>query len=99
MSFPCSGCGCCCKRVGKAIETYGIDFPYKVDASGTCEMLDEEYLCKVYEDRPLICRVDELAEVLNIPKQEFYQANISACNKMMDEDNIDQYFRIKNITN
>ena len=38
--FPCTNCGCCCKRVG-IIKTFLTDdeFPFDVDENGSCKML------------------------------------------------------------
>ena len=105
-SFPCTGCGACCKRVDKVINTLDLlndeerellKFPY-THTNGVCDMLTEENKCSVYEERPLICNIEKFTEVFNIPKKEFYLLNIDTCNKFMDEDNIDQKFRIVNDT-
>ncbi len=97
-NFPCSGCGSCCKRIDKAVANVGADkedFPYEWDASGRCEKLDQNNQCMVYENRPLLCDVDRLMGLLDIPTEVFYELNIQACNTMMDEDNVDKSFRIK----
>jgi uncharacterized protein len=98
MSFPCSGCGACCRRVDKAVKaSEGIDefiFPYNWDGSGKCEMLGEDNKCMVYEDRPFLCRVDEIAEYLGIDKEEWHKINAKACNEMMDQDQIEIKYRI-----
>jgi Fe-S-cluster containining protein len=105
--FPCSGCGACCKRVGKLIdsvkggeyEEFSIGkllqaFPHQYNEAGVCEMLDNNG-CKVYEDRPLICRVDDLMIAMGQDKHTWYKDNVSACNQIMDEDGIDKSYRIK----
>lgn len=98
MGFKCSGCGCCCKRINIAVEnTKHIEelyFPYSWDEDGRCEMLMEDNRCKVYEDRPLLCNVEKIAEHLNLDKEQFYIDNNKACNKMMDEMNVDLSFRV-----
>jgi len=100
--FPCSGCGACCRRINKAVENLGdIDsdselyFPYKWDETGRCEMLTDDNRCQVYETRPLICNIDKLSSVIDIPKDQFYVMNIAACNMMIDEDNLPLKYRIK----
>jgi hypothetical protein len=102
-SFPCTGCGCCCKRVDKVInvlellndyEKKLLKFPY-THTNGVCDMLTEDNKCSVYDDRPLICNIEKFAETFGFDKKEFYLLNASSCNKFMDEDNIDQEFRIK----
>jgi uncharacterized protein len=91
--FPCTMCGCCCRRIGDIIKQ-GIEFPYKAMSDGACEML-EDNKCKIYDSRPTICNIDKLAKILHIERKEFYKENIKACNQMMDDDNIPQEFRIR----
>lgn len=102
-SFPCSGCGCCCKRIDKLLNSLQffseedqeiLNFPYK-HKNGICENLNEQNECSIYENRPLICNVDKFAEYYNKEKKSFYLNTIEVCNEIMDEDNIDEKFRIK----
>jgi len=98
--YPCTKCGCCCKKVNVAVEmTKMIDdfkFPYKWDETGRCEKLLEDNTCGVYDNRPLLCDIDRVIEYFGIDKKSFYEANVVACNKMMDENNIPISLRIKN---
>lgn len=95
MSYPCTKCGCCCKMVGKMVQELEIDFPYAYDANGKCSQLADDNTCMVYEDRPLICNIDKMAELLKVNKAEFYDININACNDMMDEQGAPLEYRIK----
>lgn len=97
--FPCSCCGACCRNIKKAVIHYkasfpDYEFPFEWDSSGKCSQL-EENKCKVYENRPLICNVDRFIEAHNLDKEIFYAINIQACNTLMDEQNIDEQYRIK----
>lgn len=96
MSFPCTGCGACCRRVGFKMDILRMfDFPYQAKEDGSCEMLDGNK-CLVYENRPFICNVDKIGE--HFPdKKEFYNANIDACNRMQEEDGIDPKYRVLTI--
>jgi Fe-S-cluster containining protein len=100
-SFPCSGCGACCRRIGKAITaidpTNELEFPYSWDETGRCEMLSDDNKCLVYDDRPLICNIDKMASLLELPLDEFYRDNIAACNAMMDIDNLPINYRINEV--
>ncbi len=89
--YPCTRCGCCCKRIG----LLGVDFPYDINADGSCSKLSENNECTVYDERPLVCNIDKFAEVMEIDKEIFYKANIATCNALMDADGIDETFRIK----
>ena len=105
MSFPCTKCGCCCKRVGKVVlslitagitKDHPLYFPYLWSAQGACEKLIDNQ-CGVYDHRPLICNIDKLTEYFSLPPESRYQINIDACNRMMDDDNIDPALRISPI--
>lgn len=74
MSYPCTGCGICCTKAGKAVDQArklagtGVtdklvmevaNFPYNYDETGRCENLQKDNSCAVYEDRPDICKVEK----------------------------------------
>lgn len=77
MEFPCTGCGVCCKRAGKAVEAAkaliekGITdgyvkemaaFPWPYDETGRCSQLRIDNDCAVYPMRPDICNVKKMWE-------------------------------------
>lgn len=103
-SYPCTGCGACCHRIGNIVESWGLKdlpeedemhFPYAYNDTGKCEMLDRDNKCLVYDNRPTICNVEKMFALMDIPRDTFYKLNINACNNMMDEDNIHLDYRIK----
>jgi len=101
-SFPCTGCGSCCRRIKHAVSHYNVKskkdpmyFPYSWDENGVCENLTEDNKCKVYDNRPLICNIEKYGNYMKVNVDEYYQANIRACNYMMDLDNVPLEFRIK----
>ena len=103
-TFPCSGCGACCRRISKAVENLGVAatdinsdlyFPYTWDNNGVCKMLGEDNKCMVYETRPLMCNIDKYMLSRGIDKEYFYSINAMACNIMMGEDKLPIKFRIK----
>jgi len=100
--FPCSGCGACCRRAKQTVEKLNITdpnnefyFPYKWDETGRCEKLTDDNKCSVYETRPTVCNIDKTILLSGIDKKKFYEINIKACNKAMDEDNMPMEYRIK----
>lgn len=107
MTFPCTSCGCCCKRINQVTKIFEdfpkghpLYFPHSWDESGKCEHLQDDNRCGIYQERPLICRVDDLADIYEkqdpeLGRKGFIKANIKACNQMMDEDGIGEEFRIK----
>lgn len=77
--FKCDMCGMCCKNVGKSLVYKELD-----DGTGKCRYLDGS-LCSIYENRPLLCRVDESYEAFFKDKmtlEEYYRLNYEACNKL-----------------
>lgn len=99
MSFPCTSCGACCRRIDNAkdiINTSPVySFPYSWDESGRCEMLGDDNKCKVYENRPTICNVDKLRKALGVSKKKFYAINIEGCHSLMKLEGIYDTYKIK----
>lgn len=94
MKFPCTGCGCCCKRVGLVKNFLTEDqFPYNPKDDGSCEMLIDNK-CSVYDNRPEICDVYKMSLKSDLDIKEYYKQSIDQCNGFMDEDNIPLNFRI-----
>jgi Fe-S-cluster containining protein len=57
-SFPCTQCGICCRHIDRAPQLAAFDL-----GGGVCRHLDPKTnLCKIYESRPQICRVEEMFE-------------------------------------
>lgn len=74
--FLCDQCGKCCEKVYTS-EMYR----YLADDTGRCKYLKDN-LCSIYENRPLICRVDEMYELYYkevMTLEEFYTLNYKAC--------------------
>jgi Fe-S-cluster containining protein len=99
MSFPCTSCGACCRHIDRAKELINanpeLNFPYTWDETGKCEMLGEDNRCKVYDNRPLLCNIDEFMKFYEISKKKFYKLNINACHLLMKEEGIYKEYRIK----
>jgi Fe-S-cluster containining protein len=103
--FPCTGCGACCKRISKLKNFLVTDdtedlmyFPYQWDENGICENLNQEdNTCNIYESRPTICNVEKIFELSKggpKEKQKFYKINAEQCNRMIEEDGLDEKFKI-----
>lgn len=102
MAYPCTMCGCCCRKIEVVIKlTEGIEdeklrFPFQPDKEGVCEKFNkQDNTCSIYETRPLICDIDRMAEYFDVDKKSFYTSNIKACNEMMDMDGVDKKLRIQ----
>ena len=74
--FNCSKCGICCQH---------INTPEIESINGVCINYDKETkLCKIYETRPLICRVDEGYSLFEkeLSKDDYYKENYAACMRL-----------------
>ena len=63
-------------------------FPYEVDEKGECENLMENNMCKIYETRPDICRIDKSCSEKDYPEMAI------ECNKLITEQNLDKKYLI-----
>ena len=65
---------------------------------GACIHLDEDNRCKIYETRPIFCRVKEgykkFKNVLNMTEKGFFIQNNLLCNQWVKEDGMDDSFLI-----
>lgn len=79
--FPCNQCGECCKRVHLLAETASLD-----RGDGTCRHFDNDLKrCRIYEQRPDICRVDRQYELHYrsvMTWETFVELNQSACKSL-----------------
>ncbi len=92
MNFPCTCCGECCKNIGHIASLKKFDC-----GNGVCKNLSNTNLCKIYNQRPLICKIDELYNKFfskHINKQTFYQKNMDACNVLQKNSYIDIKYRV-----
>lgn len=68
-------------------------------ADGACINLAEDNTCKIYATRPDICRVNVMAErngkKLGLSQAEYFKKANEICNSWMEEDGIDESYRIK----
>lgn len=77
--FQCDKCGECCRHLDLSPIYHSLD-----RGDGVCKYLSEN-LCTIYEDRPLLCRVDESYEAYfkdSITKNDYYKLNYENCNKI-----------------
>ncbi len=104
MDFNCKQCGLCCSRIGIGIEnakqavkdghedkiiTDLANFPYKYNDTGRCENLGEDNLCKIYETRPDICRMNKTYENYfrdQMTQSEYYEWNESMCDEAIEKN-------------
>lgn len=91
MEFQCSKCGACCRRAGML----GL-MPQRED--GACLYLAEDNTCKIYETRPKVCRVNEMAEInrhaFKMTTKAYFKMSNSICNQWITEDKMDKKYLI-----
>lgn len=74
--FNCDMCGLCCRNLDKS-ELYS-DLH---NGNGICKYLRGD-LCSIYDNRPLLCRVDECYELFykkSMTRDEYYKLNYKFC--------------------
>lgn len=82
--FKCDKCGLCCKNL-QLSEIYS-DLH---NGDGICKYLKENE-CSIYENRPLLCRVDECYEKIFkklYSIEEYYEFNYKICKYLKNEQN------------
>jgi len=82
MMFNCSKCGECCKHLDMSELYKELD-----RGDGVCKYL-EENICSIYNERPLLCRVDESYNAFfknQYSKEEYYKKNYEMCNLLRNK--------------
>lgn len=102
-AFPCTKCGACCRNIGNVVQELRahppeildlpkelqIAFPYDFTENGDCVNYDPELGCKIYDERPDICRLDRMFELFYQPVwgqtwEEFVYSQAFCCNTLID---------------
>lgn len=77
-SFPCTKCGACCRVVRGRAEDSFREKGWIAD-DGSCINYDPITKdCKIYDDRPIVCRVDMLRPI-EMEKDEWYASVEKHC--------------------
>lgn len=81
IKFPCTVCGKCCRKVGHSLQTQFLD-----RGDSVCRYLDEQTnFCQIYQDRPLVCRVEEYYKK-HLSNQikwiDFIEINLKICKEL-----------------
>lgn len=77
--FDCIKCGKCCRSLKNNIIYSDLD-----RGDGVCKYLKDN-LCSIYDNRPLLCRVDDCYNLFfkdKYTKEEFYKLNKIICNTL-----------------
>ena len=84
MMFECDKCGECCTNLKYSSLYADLD-----RGDGTCKYLKDN-LCSIYEQRPVICRVDESYDIFfraRMTKADYYRLNYQCCDKLKGRRN------------
>lgn len=82
--FKCDRCGLCCRKL-KGSPLAMLD-----RGDGVCRYLNDDNLCTIYENRPLICNVDKLYDNKysgRITREAYHLLQEQACKKLKEEAN------------
>lgn len=77
--FQCDQCGCCCRNLNKSELYSNLD-----RGDGVCKYSSGNE-CSIYNERPLLCRVDECYKLFfsqYMSLEEYYQLNKDICKKL-----------------
>lgn len=80
--FKCTCCGECCRKLDKSDVYKELD-----RGDGTCKYLDGNK-CSIYDERPLLCRIDECYEVYfkeHYSREEYYELNYRVCKQLQNK--------------
>lgn len=80
--FMCDKCGKCCRNLDKSPIYEELH-----NGNGICKYLDGK-LCSIYENRPLLCRVDESYNKFfknSMTLEKYYELNYEFCIKFKNE--------------
>lgn len=91
--FPCTQCGACCQHVNASEITKHLD-----RGDGCCQYFDTKTRqCRIYETRPLFCRIDEgyaqYGQVLRMDRQTYYRVNLAVCIQLQEAAGLPVHFR------
>lgn len=79
--FQCSKCGACCRNLDKSIH-----FAEYHSGDGVCMYLDDSTnLCTIYEQRPLLCNIDEAYDTYfktYMTREEYNTQNHNVCESL-----------------
>ena len=58
-------------------------------------MLNEDGLCSIYDDRPIICNTNYAPQLLNLTKPQFNKYLAESCNKIINDAGLDRKFLVQ----
>ncbi|OOF11235.1 MULTISPECIES: YkgJ family cysteine cluster protein [unclassified Salinivibrio] len=93
MSYPCTRCGLCCQQIQHVPELKIFH-----NGDGICLYLNADVGCTIYQERALMCRIDEGYQKLfenQFSLTDYYLKNAEVCNYMQLESELPSHYRVK----
>ena len=91
--FPCTKCGQCCRHISSilanssnyptVIKDLIERFPYEVNEDGSCSKLTSDGLCSVYENRPIMCNINLMGQLLQQSQPDWHRKQADICNELI----------------
>lgn len=51
--------------------------------------------CAIYSDRPMLCNLETIQRVLDVPDQVWFQLNAASCNHLIREAELDNDWLVR----
>lgn len=70
-------------------------YGYLDRGDGVCKYLTDNNLCSIYDNRPLICNIDEVYKQFFASQyalDEYYKLNYNACNELKNNELCQSHF-------
>ena len=102
--FPCTQCGQCCRHISSILANSNYPtviqdlvnrFPYEVNDDGSCSMLTEDGLCSVYDNRPIMCNINLMGQLLQQSQTDWYQQQADICNQLITNAGLHSDYLVK----
>ncbi len=79
----CSRCGTCCLHVDRVAVFSDMALP-----DGKCRYLSDENLCKIYQNRPNLCRAEYVYRIHynHLSIEEYFKMMNSLCKQLQKEN-------------
>ena len=104
-AFPCTQCGLCCKNIGNILSNYSIfptviqdlvkRFPYKVNEDGSCSKLNSDNFCSVYDNRPIMCNINLMGQLLQQSQADWHRKQADVCNELISNAGLSPDYLVK----
>ena len=102
--FPCTQCGQCCRHISSilahsnyptVVQDLVNRFPYEVNDDGSCSMLTEDGLCSVYENRPIMCNINLMGQLLQQSQADWHRKQADVCNELISNAGLSPDYLVK----